>query len=274
MLRYPVGAGASGSDYVTFTPTNYRTNADEGPAPNNGEQAIVLYMPNSTPGIGNPNSWGDYQSPGPLGAARRDAGRTITHAITGVGGEGAIQGFLTDSVNALALGRNAKNAGGIAKQLALQAIPEKFLGGTPNQMMAMQKGQVYNPNVELIYQSPVMREFVFNFDFLPRNIGEAEVMNQIIKAFKSNSAPVDLNNGMFGLPMVWNVKYMSGAEENRYMNKFKPAACVGVSVQANSSADMHISTAAGVPVQTSLTLQFREVDIITREDHDQAPQGF
>ena len=67
---------------------------------------------------------------------------------------------------------------------------------------------------------------------------------------------------------------MTGAEENRYMNKFKPAACMDVNVQANQVSDMHVSTIEGVPVQTTLSLLFKEVDIVIRKDHESAPQGF
>jgi hypothetical protein len=141
-------------------------------------------------------------------------------------------------------------------------------------MLAMQTGEVFNPNVELLYQSPEFRQFSFSFDFIPRNASDANNMNRIIRSFKSNSAPEDLQNGMFKVPMVWQVRYMTGSGENQFMNKFKPAACLGVGVVANQSSDMHVSFENGAPVQTSMSLSFKEVDIITRRDHENAAQGF
>ena len=86
--------------------------------------------------------------------------------------------------------------------------------------------------------------------------------------FKKWSAPLDLENGMFEIPHVWQVTYMTGkGSENKNMNKFKKAACTNVQVQANSSTDMHVAHDGGVPIITSLSLNFMEVDIITRKDH-------
>ena len=47
-LRFPTEVGAGGSDFVTFTPMKYKSNASGGamaPA-GGGAQAITLYMPN------------------------------------------------------------------------------------------------------------------------------------------------------------------------------------------------------------------------------------
>ena len=79
---------------------------------------------------------------------------------------------------------------------------------------------------------------------------------------------------MFEVPKVWQVRYMSGAGENQFMNKFKPAACVSVQVVANQSTDMHVSFENGAPIQTTMSLSFKEIEIITRKDHENAAQGF
>ena len=62
-LKYPEGAGGVDSDYVMFTPLKYRTNAAQrkdsagtaAPPSDPAAQSVVLYMPNSTPGMGNGN---------------------------------------------------------------------------------------------------------------------------------------------------------------------------------------------------------------------------
>ena len=270
MLRYPVGAGASGSDYVTFTPTEYKSNAalggerGLGPPPNTASNAIALYMPNSTPNISNPNDWGRYEALGPVGAFKRDASRTFVRGVQGLGGEGNISGYIQDLGTTLSSQMNLGAGANGAKQLAIQQMQD-YLAGTPNELLAMELGEVYNPNVELLYKTPRLRQFSFAFDFLPRNLGEAQVMNQIIRRFKESSAPEDLSNGMFKVPEVWYV---------RYMNRFKPAACENVSVVANNATDMHVSNPGGIPIQTTLTLQFIEIDVITKQDHQRAPQGF
>ena len=86
-----------------------------------------------------------------------------------------------------------------------------------------------------------------------------------------------LETGMFELPYVWQVKYKTaGGQDNPNMNKFKKAACVGVTVAANPQTTMHVAHEDGMPIETVMSLNFREVDIITRRDHQQGGrnQGF
>ena len=67
----------------------------------------------------------------------------------------------------------------------------------------------------------------------------------------------------------------SNGQENKNMNKFKPAACQSVTVQANPQMSMHVAHEDGSPIETVMSLSFREVNIITRDDHDEAQgQGY
>ena len=80
---------------------------------------------------------------------------------------------------------------------------------------------------------------------------------------------------MFEVPHVWEVKYMTGGKANPNMNKFKKAACVGVTVVANPQTTMHVAHDDGMPIETVMSLNFREVAIITRQDHrDAQGQGY
>ena len=162
-LRFPTEVGAGGSDYVTFTPMQYRSNASRGkgiaraPAAA-GAQTITLYMPNNTPNVGNGNSWGEANFQGPLGAARRDVGSALVTGVMELGGGSGVSGMMEKVAKQANLGAHTANAGNIGKQAALQAMGQEILGGTPNQMLALSRGQVYNPNVELLYQQPQFRQ--------------------------------------------------------------------------------------------------------------------
>ena len=91
-------------------------------------------------------------------------------------------------------------------------------------------------------------------------------MNRIIMEFKKWSSPKD-NGAMFEVPCVWEVTYMSGGAKNKMMNAFKRSVLHTITVQANTSSDMHVAFADGMPITTTISLQFQEVDIITRQDH-------
>lgn len=284
-LQYPSGAGAAlDSDYVTFTPIKYRTNAEESsgraaPPASSGADTITLYMPNSTPGVGNGNSWASASFLGPLGELRK-FGATELGGIAGSAMGGKIKS--TDDLMQQVKGSISKYKSDIGVGGSVKALGQKgmqmaggAMGVSPNQMLALGAGAVFNPNVELLYEAPAMRPFSMNFDFVPKNAQEAQVMNRIIMNFKKWSAPLDLENGMFEIPHVWQVRYMTGRSENKNMNKFKKAACTNVQVQANSATAMHVAHDGGVPIITSLSLSFMEVDIITRKDHESAGgQGY
>tara|TARA_R110002012_G_scaffold268633_1_gene452605 strand:- start:26 stop:880 length:855 start_codon:yes stop_codon:yes gene_type:complete len=274
-LKYPAGAGAAGSDYVIFTPIKYRTNdaqrTDPGgaPPPDSDAQSVILYMPNSTPGMGNQNDWNKVDFNGPIGDMRRqigsDTGATMAKFMAnGGGGPELLEGAGELASNTI--DKLKSNFKGIGSQLGMQALGS-VLAVTPNQMLAMGAGQVFNPNVELLYNAPQMRGFGMSFDMVPKDASEANVINQIIMNFKKWSSPEAIENGMMEIPYVWEVKYMTGQSVNKNMNRFKKAACTNVQVQANSPTPMHVAHLGGVPIVTSLQLTFTEVDIITRKDH-------
>ena len=165
-----------------------------------------------------------------------------------------------------------KKLGDVGRQAALEAV-SRAGSLTAGQALALAQGKVYNPNVELLYTMPSMRGYDFTFSFVPKDPGEAQIVNDIILNFRKWSAPEDIQNGMFEVPHVWEIKYMIGSRENTFMNKFKHAACTNVQVQANPQMSMHVSHPDGAPIETVMTLNFREVNIITREDHE-GGQGF
>ena len=286
-LRYPLDIDGA-ADYITFTPVRYRSNRQNqrdpagAPAPN-GAARVALYMPNSTPAVSNNNQWGDTGNnlQGPLGDVRRSIGETAVDMALGVQNGASVGGNIEQAVKTLgrAMGKGIKAAAGgdlntAGAQFLLEKIPQELTGATPLQLMSISRGMVYNPNIELFYTMPKMRSYDFTFKFIPKNSAETLTINNIIRNFKRWSAPEDLNNGMFEIPMVWDIKYKTGAGDNQNMNLFKRAACVDVRVQANPQTQMHVSHRDGMPVETVMTVAFREVDIITRNDHEEGTQGF
>ncbi len=275
-LKYPMNAGGGDSDYVSFRPLQYRSNASGGAAaPSSGAESIILYMPNSTPGLDNGQQWGDTanQFAGPAGAAKKTAFAGLGKTGAGLMGGGSFPQAGQDLAAAVKAGAK----GMLTKGAITQALMSKVatdMRSSANQILAL-NGKLLNPNVELLYQSPSMRSFGMAFDFIPKNSQEAQMVNRIIMNFKKWSAPADLENGMFEVPHVWQVTYMTGGSENKNMNKFKKAACVGIEVKANDGTDMHVAHDGGVPIITTMSLQFQEVDIITRQDHEKVGgQGY
>ena len=57
------------------------------------------------------------------------------------------------------------------------------------QLLARQSGQIFNPNLELLFDAPTLRSFTFSFKMTPRSLAEAKQCKLIIRSFKQNMAP-------------------------------------------------------------------------------------
>lgn len=271
-LRYPMNVNADDNDYILFSAHKYRTNNAYSGQSNAGGvsgpkqgQDIVLYMPNSTPGISNGQRYGEKGFDGELGMMKANALSAVAGTVNGMSGDvDQMKADATATIDSLKK-KVMAGAGGAAKQAVITAIAGAA-EITPNQLMALNSGQIYNPNIELLYEGPKLRGFGFNFNFIPKTSAESNMVNRIIMEFKKWSAPKE-NGPMFEVPCVWEVTYMSGGSKNKMMNAFKRSVLHNITVQANSSSDMHVAFADGMPITTTISLQFQEVDIITRQDH-------
>ena len=150
ILRYPTEVGgAAAPDYVEFVPTEYRSNSARGFQGNRGgagagapgragAQAVILYMPNNTPGVGNSQQWGDVNFIGPVGEVMRDMGIGAANTITAEGGVSGIVDTFKKELTGI-YDDNKGNAGNMLRQGVLQAIAPA-LRADASQLMALSKG--------------------------------------------------------------------------------------------------------------------------------------
>ena len=264
-FRYPQELNTADVDYVVFTPHQYVANSQGGNGPATGSP-VVLYMPTSTPAVSNDNEFGVVKFEGALGAAVRDLSTTAARGAQALGGGGSSVDEQIKKATA-GFGDGMNNLPKAASQLAVQAIAAQS-DADPNQLMALANGQIYNPNIELLYKGPKVRGFNFSYTFVPKSAKEAAEVNKIIKHFKIHHSPADTGNGMFQVPDVFSVVYMYKGGVNPNMNQFKRAALTNITVQANPGLPMHMSFENGMPIVTQMSMTFQEVDVITRDDHE------
>lgn len=287
-LRYPTDLSVATSDYIQIDTLEYRTNrrwADNGGG-GVGDRVgppIILYMPNSTPPMNNPNTWQGKSFSGPIGELVGGAASEVVQSVYRVGGalqsgDNSFGGTMEagkQSINRIV--ENIKNNAGPAVGQGITKAVGGMAGISENQMLALAKGEIFNPNMELLYEGPQLRNFSLSFTFLPKSPAEAAIVNQIIKHFKVNSSPSnDRGGNMFGVPNVFQVTYKKEGQDHRFMNRFKRAALSDMNVTYNAGLPFHASFVDGMPVKTDMTLSFLEVDILTKEDHERenAPVGF
>ena len=271
VLRYPNDL-AGNADYVSFGARKYSSNS-EGvsgvQAPGGG---VVLYMPNSTPTMNNGQTWQQNKFEGPLGIAKREIAKAVagaqvdrfTNGPEGVNASGPGLGGLGIGAGLNEVGEQMKNAPDIVRQGVISETARMMGVNSANQLMALSSGQVFNPNIELLYEGPQMRGYGFNFSFLPKDADEADTVRKIVRYFKVWSTPAE-NGKMYEIPYVFDVSY--GGKAASFMNRFKRSALTSIGVQYNGGLDMHATFSNGCPIRTDISLSFMEVDVITRKEH-------
>ena len=142
-----------------------------------------------------------------------------------------------------------------------------------NQLSARQQGTILNPNMELLFNGPTLREFVFSFKLSPRNQDESKEIRNIIRTFKKSMAPKVQRGGLFmETPDIFELRYKQGSKDHSFLNKFKQ--CFLTNLSANYTGEGTYSTYGdGTPVSTVLDLTFREVDPIYEFDYDDRSAG-
>ena len=93
-------------------------------------------------------------------------------------------------------------------------------------LISRASGQVFNPNLELLFNGVNLRSFPFIFDFAPRNSAEAKVVKSIIREFKkamtAKSTTSTESSGIFiGAPDIFKLTYKRGPNPHPFLNKFK-----------------------------------------------------
>ena len=151
------------------------------------------------------------------------------------------------------------------------------LGGnvSVNQLLARQSGEIFNPNMELLFNGPTLRSFRFSFKMTPRSSAEAEQIKLIIRSFKRNMAPKTAaaanksgSRGNFFLksPNIFELRYRSGNQDHPFVHKFKQCFLTDVSVNYTGEG-VYATYEDATPVSMILDLSFKELEPVYDVDY-------
>ena len=258
-LRYPYSTIESNQDFIKFSAFKYKR-GERGLVTRNQDNLksellgqILLPIPanlvdsNQTAyGEGNMNflqeagmEFGTSLMQGGL----ENAGKTVNNLVNSITGQ--------------------KNL--VQNYFATQALNQ--IGGnlSLDQILARSNGSVINPNMELLFKGPALRNFGFQFKFTPRFQKEAETVRTIIKAFKRNMAPKGSGGAFLKTPNIFEIQYEGKARN--YLNRIK--LCALTNVQMNYTGDGTWATYNdGSPISMNMTLAFRELTPVYNEDYE------
>ena len=133
--------------------------------------------------------------------------------------------------------------------------------------------------MELAFKGLPKRGFQYTFKMIPKSEQEAEEVRKIVTAFKMNMLPEGMGEtgGFTGknlkIPNTFDIKYMFVNRENHYLNKI--STCVLESMNVAYGGDRYKTfdgnESGAPPVETTITLNFKEMELITKE---RAQEGF
>ena len=149
---------------------------------------------------------------------------------------------------------------------------------SPEQLLARSSGQIFNPNLELLFNGPSLRSFSFSFKMTPRSAQEARQCKLIIRSFKQNMAPKTGGDTIGGsaifmkTPNLFELRYRKGNSDHPFLNKFKQCFLTNVAVNYTGEG-VYATYDDATPISMQLDLQFKEIEPIYFDDYEQSPQG-
>jgi hypothetical protein len=196
------------------------------------------------------------------------------NADTGIGGEimkaggsSASPGEFIDTLKGQSKGV-AQTA--VAGATAKVSQSKGMVGGAANQAI-INRGEVVNPHTQMLFKSPSLRQFQFQFKMFPRTKAEAQQIIKIVQFFRvaaypqlgTGSGSDQVNMSTFKFPDVFKVTYLTGGKENRHMIKMMESYLTAVTVNYNSTSPTFYED--GMPSEIDLSLTFQESKALNRD---------
>ncbi len=218
--------------------------------------AIALFMPATVQ-----TSYSSNYTDTEIGALTEQALNAYNAATTGAGARAAFKEVLNmDESVAEELQKTLLGAIGI--------IPG-FTGA--REAFEMKEGSIIADRLELAFKGINKRAFQYTFKMIPKNQLESEMVRKIVFAFKANMLPEFVGGNRAGrrliVPNTFDIQYMYAGKSNEFLHHI--STCVLENMSVSYGGDRY-KTFEGQddgapPVETSITLNFKEMELITRE---------
>ncbi len=150
---------------------------------------------------------------------------------------------------------------------------------TQNDVMAGTSNAILNPNVELMFGGPQLRNIGFKWKMSARSNNEAQDINSICKIFKYQSLATydghkddgdEITNisgwgNFIKIPDLVRMRLMMGGKPHPYLSQYKALALTNVDI--NYTPDGSYTTyEGGMPTSVELSIQMVETKIVYKDD--------
>ena len=178
------------------------------------------------------------------------------------------------------VGEAGKTAADVFKQSATdknvqQAISNLIagsgLGVDTDQLLARTQGNIVNNNLELLFKGPTLRPFTFQFNFSPRDGGEARQVQKILRALKQSSSVQRTPGGIFlATPNTYKLEFKNGRtnKTHEFLPRIKECALLGVNVNYMPE-NSYMTYSDSSMVAYNVQLAFQELEPIFNDDYEE-----
>ena len=226
------------------------------------DTAITMYMPPSVK-VSYGANYGDVE----IGAGAELANDVYANIMAGKSGKEVVKGALD-------------KLGPVVSETILNGLLAT-VGAMPGmagsrEAFEMSTGVVQTARMELAFKGIGKRMFQYDFRMIPKSKVEADEIRKIVFAFKANMLPEFKNGNRSGrklrVPNTFDIQYMyssaqNSTQENDYLHKI--STCVLKNMDVTYGGERYKTFTANSegapPVETSISLQFEELELITKE---------
>ena len=143
-------------------------------------------------------------------------------------------------------------------------------------VLARQGGRVLNPNAEMLFQGPVIRDFAFSFLMIARSQKEGETIRKILRFLKVGMAPKFRTTTYLKSPDVFTLEYKNGNGQNdllKTVNQFNPGGLALTTMNVDYAPNGYWSAYRdSQPVILKMDLNFTELRPIYEGDQLGTPE--
>ena len=140
--------------------------------------------------------------------------------------------------------------------------------------LARTGGRVLNPNAEMLFQGPVIRDFSFEFQMIARSKKEGEEIREIIRFFKLGMAPKFQNIAFLANPDVFKLEYRNSNGILKTVNRFNPGGLALTALKTDYAPNGYWAAYTdSQPVALKLAMSFTELRPIYEGDQSQTPDN-
>ena len=266
--RYPEDIGGTKQDVIKFDMLEYRPSKfEDRPAVDTASVigSVFLAVPGGIQDQSSANWTGESMDP---------IQKRLASAAFNLIGKSDTGQAISDEIGQLK--SEIEKGGGEMKQM-IQGIFAGKAAGVGNQIFQRGQGQIMNPNMELLFNGPSLRQFSFNFLLAPRSKKEQDQVVNIIRFFKQGMSPIKSEANLFlKSPNTFRLRYIhrkSGEDsEHKFLTKFKECALISTGVNYTPNTNYATFPDGGM-VAYQLALTFQELEPIFNNDYAKVEEG-